>query len=126
MGSEEKNGVTGVEPAVELAIVKTIERKLDAFSDDIKQHIDLKIDPIEEKVIANTDEIKEIKKNHDELKKHVNALEVNQAACQGVMQGAESASVKASDKANLSIGKIGLMIAGATLLGGGVVWLLSL
>lgn len=100
-----------VDDATRLAIISEIDAKLKDFSEDIKGHIDLRINPIEKDVDRLRGDVADLYEQNRGMMNRVSNLEQRQAND----EGDRAASTRSAE---LGIGKISLIIGAAGLLGG--------
>ena len=68
---------THVDPATQLAIVNEITDRLKVFSDDIKGHIDLRVNPVEKELVDVKADVRNLKDEVSGAKTRISTLEAN-------------------------------------------------
>ena len=122
MDSEVKNELENIESRLELALQRSIQTAIKEGFREIKDHIaalfNKDIDHINEHLTRHDDTIKDINKDLDELKASHLELSISNNT-------AEKIEDKQDRKKELSYGQTGVIVAVASAVSGGIVFLIN-
>ena len=110
---------------VEKTITSAFEKALKAAVENIVNHIDLKIVPLEKENTRLAKMIDQLYTLVRGLTDRVGALEQRQSHEEGKDVGEDKADDAHARRYEMSLGKIGLMLTVATVIGGLVAWLIA-